>query len=516
MPSRPAKSSYDVAIVGGGHDGLVAAAYLARAGRSVLVLERSAAVGGAAVSARAFPGVDARIPRYSCLVSLLPRRIVEELGLRFESRRRRSSSYTPHGASGLLVDAADPARTQASMSALTEGEAEFEAWQQLSVDTGRLAAALFTTMTEPLRAQEDARALVDDDALWKAFVERPLGEMIEARFADDLVRGLVLTDALIGTLAGAHDASLLQNRCFLHHVIGGGTGDWDVPVGGTGALTDALARAAVEAGSEIVCDAEVTGLATDGERAEVRVGDAFTVEARDVLSGVAPAVLARLLGEEPEEPAPEGTQLKVNMLLARLPRLRDAAVDPREAFAGTFHVAEGYAALERAREQVAAGTIPLAPPSELYCHSLTDPSILSDDLRASGHQTLTLFGLHMPARLFAADPEAARQRALFATLQTLDEHLAEPLASCLATDADGRPCLEVSTPLDLEAARGLPAGHTFHRDVRWPWAEVPEEAGTWGVGTAHANVLLCGTGARRGGGVSGIPGRNAAQALLTR
>ena len=260
----------------------------------------------------------------------------------------------------------------------------------------------------------------------------------------------------------------------------------------------------------------MTALSTDGQRAEVEVGEAFAVGASDVLCGAAPAVLARLLGEEPDAPAPEGAQLKINMLLTRLPRLRDAAVDPHEAFAGTFHVAEGYVALERARGQAAAGTVPLTPPSELYCHSLSDPSILSEELRASGHHTLTLFGLHMPARLFREDPEAARERALFATLQTLDEHLAEPLESCLATDTDGRPCLEISTPLDLEAAIGLPAGHIFHRDLSWPWAQAPEEVGTWGVETARANVLLCGAGARRGGGVSGIPGHNAAQALLRR
>lgn len=514
MPSRPARSSYDAVIVGGGHNGLVAATYLARAGRSVLVLERAPHVGGAAVSTRAFPGVDARVSRYSYLVSLLPHAIVADLGLRFQTRRRTVSSYTPHGAGGLLVDA-DPARTRASMSALTGSEAAFAAWQAFYATTVRLATALFGTLTEPLRAPADLRARVGDDAAWSAFVERPLGETIEERFDDDLVRGVVLTDALIGTFAGAHDASLLQNRCFLYHVVGNGTGDWDVPVGGMGALTDALADAARGAGAELVCDAEVTAIGTDGTRAEV-TGDGFAVGAQDVLANVAPAVLARLLGEAPEGPAPEGAQLKVNMLLERLPRLRDASVDPREAFGGTFHVAEGYAALERARVEAAGGTIPSAPPSELYCHSLTDPSILGAELRASGHQTLTLFGLHMPARLFASDPAAAREQALAATLATLDEHLAEPLAGCLARDADGRPCLEASSPVDLEAALGLPAGHIFHRDLSWPWAEDDAAVGTWGVETAHANVLVCGAGARRGGGVSGIPGHNAAQAVLRR
>ena len=515
MPCAPARSDYDAVIVGGGHNGLVAAAYLARAGRSVLVLERAANTGGAAVSTRAFPGVDARLSRYSYLVSLLPRAIVEDLGLRFTTRRRTISSYTPHGAGGLLVDAATPARTQAAMHALTGSDAEFAAWQRFYASTQRLAAGLADTLTEPLRSSDELRERVGDDAAWEAFVERPLGEVIESSFADDLVRGVVLTDALIGTFAGAHDADLLQNRCFLYHVIGNGTGDWDVPVGGMGALTDALAGAARAAGAEILTGAEVTAIATDGVRAEVS-GDGFAVGARDVLANVAPAVLAELLGEAPDGPAPEGAQLKVNMLLERLPRLRDAAVDPHEAFAGTFHVAEGYAALERARAEAAGGRIPSAPPSELYCHSLTDPSILGADLQAGGHQTLTLFGLHMPARLFADDPAGAREQALAATLATLDEHLAEPLEGCLARDGDGRPCLEASSPVDLEAALGLPAGHIFHRDLSWPWAEEAAAVGSWGVETAHPNVLICGAGARRGGGVSGIPGHNAAQALLQR
>lgn len=506
MPSR---TNYDAVVVGGGHNGLVAATYLARAGRSVLVLERAAHTGGAAVSARAFPGVDARLSRYSYLVSLLPHALVRDLGLRFTARRRTISSYTPHGAGGLLVS--DAARTQAAMHALTGSDAEFAAWQAFYARTAGLGAALFDTLTRPLESREAARARVGAD--WDDFVERPLGEVIEGTFSDDLVRGVVMTDALIGTFAGAHDASLLQNRCFLYHVIGNGTGDWDVPVGGMGALTDALAEAARAAGAEIVTGAEVTAIRTDGAAAEVDAAG-FTVGARDVLANVAPAVLARLLGEEDAAAAPEGAQLKVNMLLTRLPRLRDASVDPAEAFAGTFHVAEGYAALERAYGEARAGRVPSAPPSELYCHSLTDPTILGPSLE--GHHTLTLFGLHMPARLFAEDPEGARERALAATLATLDEHLAEPIEGCLARDADGAPCLEASSPLDLQDALGLPAGHIFHRDLSWPWAADDAAVGTWGVETAHANVLVCGAGAQRGGGVSGIPGHNAAQAILTR
>ncbi|GAA2272664.1 NAD(P)/FAD-dependent oxidoreductase [Kitasatospora cystarginea] len=520
-PEVPARSSYDAVIVGGGHNGLVAAAYLARAGRSVLVLERLDHTGGAAVSAPAFPGVPARLSRYSYLVSLLPQKIVDDLGLRFTVRRRRISSYTPtvRGGrpTGLLVDAADPARTAARFRELTGSEREFTAWQEFYAMTSRVAERVFPSLTEPLPTREELRRRVDDPVAWAALFEQPLGETLEQTFADDLVRGVVLTDALIGTFTNAHDPSLRQNRCFLYHVIGGGTGEWHVPVGGMGAFTDALVDAAAAAGAELRTGCEVTALATDGTTAEVtyRAGDTeHRVGARQVLCGAAPATLDRLLGRPAEQPGPEGAQLKVNMLLRRLPRLRDTAVDPRDAFAGTFHIAESYTELETAYRLAEAGRVPSAAPSEIYCHSLTDPSVLSPELAAQGYQTLTLFGLQLPARLFTQHGEAAREAALKAVLEPLDACLAEPLADCLAVDERGRPCLEVKTPADLERDLGLPGGNIFHRDLAFPYGDPAENR--WGVATEQPNILLCGAGAVRGGGVSGIPGHNAAMAALGR
>lgn len=513
----PAHERYDVVIVGGGHNGLVAAAYLARAGRSVLVLERLGATGGAAVSTRPFAGVDARLSRYSYLVSLLPHKIVDDLGLDFAVRGRTVSSYTPTErdgrATGLLVGGGEE-RTRASFERLTGSGREYAAWTDFYETTRRVAERVFPTLTEPLPARDALRQRVDDEAAWRMLFEEPIGAAVEQRFRDDLVRGVVLTDALIGTFADAHDASLQQNRCFLYHVIGNGTGDWDVPVGGMGALTDALANAARAAGAELVTGHEVTRVETDGRHAEVTYESergAGRVGAGHVLVNASPQALASLVGDEPPAPA-EGAQLKVNMLLTRLPKLRDTSVDPREAFAGTFHVAEGYEQLATAYGQAAAGSLPAAPPSEIYCHSLTDPSILAPDLVARGYQTLTLFGLHTPARLFAGDNDAARAELLKATLAQLDAQLAEPIEDCLALDADGRPCIEAKTPLDLERDLRLPGGNIFHRDLSFPYSQ--EGTGRWGVETAHANVLLCGAGAVRGGGVSGIPGHNAAMAVL--
>lgn len=511
----PASDRYDAVIVGGGHNGLVAAAYLARAGQSVLVLERLAGTGGAAVSTQAFAGTDARLSRYSYLVSLLPDKIVEDLKLDFAVRKRPVSSYTPvvraGRPTGLLVGGEG---TRDSFATLTGGDREYEAWQRFYGMTRRVAERVFPTLTEPLPDRGALRARIDDQEAWRTLFEEPIGAAVERTFQDDLVRGVVLTDALIGTFADAHDPSLIQNRCFLYHVIGGSTGDWDVPVGGMGALTDALAGAARAAGAEIRVLHEATRIDTDGTRAEVTVRSAdaeHVIGARRVLVNASPQELSALLGEVPPAPA-EGAQLKVNMLLTRLPNLRDRSVDPRSAFAGTFHVAEGYGQLADAYREAAAGRLPAAPPSEIYCHSLTDPSILGPGLAARGYHTLTLFGLHAPARLFAEDNEAARTALLDATLAQLDAHLEEPLADCLALDGDGRPCIEAKSPLDLERDLGLPGGHIFHGDLSFPYAT--GASGRWGVETAHANVLLCGAGAVRGGGVSGVPGHNAAMAAL--
>jgi phytoene dehydrogenase-like protein len=177
-----------------------------------------------------------------------------------------------------------------------------------------------------------------------------------------------------------------------------------------------------------------------------------------------------------------------------------------------LHVNETATQLQAARDEAAAGAIPALVPCEAYCHTLTDRSILGPALAHSEAQTLTVFALHMPARLFAAT--GARERALDATLRSLDSVLAEPIAGCLLRDRGGAPCVEARTPLDLERELRMPGGHIFHRDLAWPFAEDDADAGRWGVETDDPSILLCGAGARRGGGVSAIAGHNAAKAVL--
>jgi phytoene dehydrogenase-like protein len=513
-----AASTPDVIVAGAGHNGLVAATLLAGSGHRVLVLESAGHVGGAAVSACPFPGVDARISRYSYLVSLFPQALLRQLGVGFALRRRTISSYTPCGDAGVLI-CDDARRTRDSLArtlGARVGDASMDALDRLGALTTGVAQRVFPTLTEPLRSRAQLQRHVGDDAAWEALFEAPLSRLLESSFDSDVVRGIVATDALIGTFAALDDPGLVQNRCFLYHVIGNGTGRWDIPVGGMGALTGALADAARRAGAELRVNAPVTRIESGPARVAVHTALGEVHEGRRVLANVAPAVLSELTGDPPPPgPAPEGSQLKLNLLLRRLPRLRDPAVAPQEAFAGTFHVNEGYDQLQRAYAQAAAGQIPELPPCEAYCHSLTDPTILSGELQSAGVHTLTVFGLHMPARLFRADHDAARDAAVAATLASINAVLAEPIEDCLLHTPDGAPCLEAHTPLELEHELGLPGGHIFHRDLTWPFAEDDADVGRWGVETPRENVLVCGAGARRGGAVSGIPGHNAARAVLS-
>jgi phytoene dehydrogenase-like protein len=509
----------DVAIVGGGHNALTAAAYLASAGLTVRVLEQDDHLGGATISAEAFPGTGARLSRYSYLVSLMPQQIVDDLGLSITLRRRRFASYTPKPGSdvGLLIDNHDDDATAASFAAVGAA-GDVAGFTDLYDRTARLAQGLWPTFTEPLLTRAQARERVGDDRVWDEFVERPLGETIEASVQNDLVRGVVLTDGLISTYAQAHQRDLQQNICFLYHVVGGGTGAWDVPVGGMGEVASSLERAARTAGADLQTGARVTSIDGDGLVTYVQGEQEQQLRARYVLCGASPGVLAGLTGADDASGA-EGAQVKVNLLLSRLPRLRESGVAPEAAFGGTFHINETYGQLETAYRTAESGSLPDPVPAEIYCHSLADSSILPPELAASGAHTLTVFALQVPHRLIDAErhdtQRADLQRRVLASLSSV---LAEPIEDVLMRDAHGDLCVETKTTLDLEQAIGMTGGSIFHGPLSWPFAEDDADLSTpaqrWGVATDHPRILLCGAGSRRGGGVSGLGGYHAARAVL--
>ena len=496
----------DVIIVGGGHNGLVAASYLARAGKTVRILEANPELGGATSSVRAFDGFDARISRYSYLVSLLPDAIIKDLGLNFECISRSISSYTPYERDGidqgLLVSREWDSKTQGSFDALDPSGHEGRAWQSFYSEIAEFAKRIAPTLLQPLMTRSQLRETIALPDVWDYMIEKPIGEIITSRFKDDVVRGVVLTDALIGTFTSAFQ--IQANICFLYHLMGNGTGEWKVPRGGMGALVSELERVARQAGVQIELNQRVTRVDSDADGVSVTTSNGTQVRAPHLLSNVAPQLLAGLRGRIAPQSL-EGSQMKINILLKALPQLK-SGIDPTVAFAGTFHANESFSQCEDVFNLAKKGQMPQLLPVEMYCHTLSDSSILSPHLAEQGYHTLTLFGLHTPATLFDTDNDAGREAALQSALTSLNQYLTEPIQRLIAG-------IEVKTPLDIEKEIGLPRGNIFHRDLHFPFREDGTKP-SWGVETDDPRIFICGAGAIRGGGVSGVPGHNAAMALL--
>src|SRR5437870_2512159 len=395
------KSRYDVVILGAGHNGLVAASYLARAGLSVLLLEKNDYIGGATTSQKLFPDYDARLSRYSYLVSLFPAKIIRDLGLRLELRRRATGSFTPYIKSGqhdaLLISNVDEELSRRSMVDLTGSETEFEQMQKFYHLSRVFAEHAWDSMIEPLVSKEEMKRRFETDDLsreaWRSLAEEPLGRALERYLQNDLVRGLVLSDAKIGIFTHPHDPSLVQNRCFLYHLIGNKTGEWKVPVGGMGAVTRELEDAARSAGAEFLTNVDLVDvdLTTRAVAFEVD-GNKQTVDAGFLLVNFGRNVLAKYSGKAYQpEAADEGSVFKINMLLRRLPKLKAEKYPPEQAWCGTFHSDEGYEQMNASYEQAAKGRLPDNTPCEVYCHTLTDNSIVSPELREKCFHTMTLF-----------------------------------------------------------------------------------------------------------------------------
>ena len=500
-------------IIGAGHNGLVAASYLAKAGKKVLMLEANNEVGGAATSEQVFAGVDARLSRYSYLVSLLPDQILLDLDLKFETISRKISSYTPYLKNGiqagLLVKRVWDQSNVESFKSLTDTDAESKAWYKFYDQVSKFAKVVSPTLLKPLPTKSEIKNKLNDDLVWQMLIEQSLGQTLDQYFKDDLVKGVVLTDGLIGTFSSAYE--MQSNICFLYHLIGNGTGEWKVPKGGMGALTSELHQKALSLGVEIKVNSKVKSIDAQSEQVVVEVENGEKFEASYLLSNAAPQVLAQLLGQV-QPKSLEGSQVKLNMLLKKLPKFK-SGVDAKDAFVGTLHINESFTQLEKAYKQANSGIFPDELPLEMYCHSLSDKSILSDELNQKGFHTLTIFALHTPAKLFDKEPAKTKELAKQRALSALNQYLVEPIESCLASDVNGDLCIEVKSPIDLESEIFLPRGNIFHKDLSLPFKEDGSEI-KWGVETNHPRVFLCGAGAIRGGGVSGIAGHNAAMAIL--
>jgi phytoene dehydrogenase-like protein len=512
---------YDAIIIGAGHNGLVAACYLAMAGKKVLMLEKNDYIGGATTSQQVFPDYDAQLSRYSYLVSLFPQKLIDELGLNLNLLPRKIASYTPYNTDkGLIISNLDESISKKSILDLGFGESEWRGYQTILNKGTQFAELVWDSFTEPLKSKADWEQHFhskNQSKLWNELVEEPIGKLIESHIESDILRGVIFTDGKIGSYTHAHDESLLQNRTYIYHIIGNKTGEWRVPQGGMGSLASQLIEKAIKLGVEIRLNSTVKDIHNHTDYQTISYeneGNEIEINSKKLLFNSNPKSIHSFTNSLIHNSVNEGTAFKINMLLHKLPRLKDKNVSSEDAFAGTFHIDESYNQMQKAFDEASSGKIPSRLAGEIYCHTLTDKSILSKELQDKGFHTLTYFGLDLPYELFKNDNEKAKKEVVSKFLNGINQYLAEPLEDCLALDKNGQICLEAKSSLDLEKELGMPRGNIFHQGLTWFFAENENENGNFGVETENPNVLICGSSAKRGGAVSGIAGRNAAMKLL--
>ena len=477
----------DAVVIGAGHNGLVAAAVLARAGLSVEVFERRDIAGGACVTEELWPGVRASPGAYT--LSLLRAEIMRELELeRFglDVSTHEPYLFAPFPDGRKVVTWSDPARTREQLAA---------DWSQADAD----AYGEWSARWE--EAARRARPLMLEPASRERWLEAVGPEILDGSIADDLagipseqVRVPFAVQGLIGTLAGPSD----PGTAFVgfYHDLGeaaGSPGAWGYARGGMGAVTGALRAAAEAAGARVHLNSEVERVTSDdGRRATgVVLGDGSEVAARAVLTNADPVRSAHLAGAEPPEGwRQHGPVVKVMLLLDGLPDF--PSWPGAEAWQGAIDIGFTLADLEQAAADAREGRPAAKPWIEAACQTAADPTLAPPE-----RHVLSMFCQCFPAD---ADAEAAADAAI-ARFAEVCPGLPDRIVDRLALG-----------PKELEARFGITGGHIFHGEML-PGQLLEERPGPRRFAGIDG-LYLCGSGAHPGGAVTGAPGWLAAKAVL--
>ena len=315
------------------------------------------------------------------------------------------------------------------------------------------AEQTWDSMLEPLVSKEEMRATLSRSMIFRAKRGAAWRKNRSAARSSVISKTIWCADSClptrkIGVFTHPHDSSLLQNRCFLYHLIGNKTGEWKVPVGGMGAVARELEQTARKAGAEILTNVDLSAVDLAKRTVAFEMdGKQQTVGAKFLLVNFGRNVLAKY-SDNTYQPAAidEGSVFKINMLLRRLPKLKSEEVSARASVVRNVSQRRGLRTNERELRASGKGRLPDKTPCEVYCHTLTDDSILSPELRAKGFHTITLFGLDAPYSLFAKDNESMRKEAEKKFLASMNQWLEEPLEDCLAVARDGSLCIESKSP----------------------------------------------------------------------
>jgi len=520
---------FDAIIVGGGHNGLVTAAYLARAGRSVLVLERREMVGGCAVTEEIWPGY--RVSTAAYLSSLLQERIIQDLRLPdfgYQVDAKDPAFFSPFPDGRYLFFWQDRARTLREIAKFSEKDAAaYPAYEAHIERLAQVAEALLLTAPPefPPRRPQDfldylklggrVRSLdrAEMVALVKVFT-MSASDFLDEWFESEEIKVTLATDGVIGANGGPRSPGTAY--ILLHHCmggVGGHRGLWGFVRGGMGAVSESIAAAARSHGAVIRTAAAVERiLVRNGRAMGVVLEGGEEILASKVASNLDPKLtFGRLVepGHLPDEFSrairnyrSEGTSMKINLALSELPSFRALPGAPGPQHRATMHLCPSIEYVERAWDEAKYGMPSRAPLLEMTCPTMYDPS-----LAPPGRHIMGIFLQYAPYTLASGTWDEHREPYAERVFDLIEEYAPGFRKLVLAR--------QVLSPWDLEQRFGITGGNIFHGEMSLDQMFVMRPVAGWARYTTPVKGLyLCGSGAHPGGGVMGAPGYNCAAVML--
>jgi len=519
----------DAVVIGGGHNGLVAAAYLARAGLQTIVCERRDVVGGAAVSEHPF-GPDYTVTSLSYVISLLPPDLVRDLRLELHGYRvyPQGPYFAPRTDGRYLRLPDDPVQRRAELARFSARDADaYAAYSEHLAGLGRVLGPLLHQIPPRLgsrRPQDllrqvrlltqlrtvDERAAVDVTRL----LTGSIADLLEGYFESDALRGLLSVSGVIGTWAGPRSAGTAY--VMLHHHIGetaGQSGAWGFPRGGMGAVTGALARAAQMFGAQVRTGAEVARIRTRvGRVTGVTLAGGEAIDAPVVVTTAHPQISFLRLLDPAELPdgfvadirgwqSRSGT-VKINLALDRLPVFSSHPAPDPSVYGGTIVLAESLDDIETAFQQAVAGA-----PADLPFADVCIPSVFDDSLAPAGQHVMSLFTQWVP-HTYADSPDDAALQAYANRVLARIEMVAPGFTGSVLHR-------QVIGPHQMQEEYGLVGGNIFHGELSLgQMFHARPAAGYADLRTPVRGLYQAGSSTHGGGGVTGIPGRNVVRQIL--